>query len=182
MERCRRSFAPHHGQVQVRRCVGSNCGWQGSDLSKYSQKDDGRYRSQIPEEEAWSKPWERSRLIPAWRGASKRLASIAAWRAKLPPFRIKLRTPIGALLLINWMHTNSVLQKANACVLRHLVSGDLRRGSVGREPVAKLLGHPVDEYAQARRQLARVRIENMNRQRRGRKASEHLDQRAAGEL
>jgi hypothetical protein len=51
-----------------------------------------------------------------------------------------------------------------------------------REPVAKLLGHPVDEYAQAWRQLAGVRIESMDRQRRGRKASEHLDQRAAGEF
>jgi hypothetical protein len=69
----------------------------------------------------------------------------------LPPLGIKLRTSIGALLRVYWMHTNSVLQKTNACVLRHLVSGDSRHGLVGREPVAKLLRHPVDEHTQTRR-------------------------------
>src|ERR1700737_771636 len=93
MERCRGNFASHYGQVQVRRCVGSNCGWQGSDLSKYSQKDDGRYRSQIPEKETWSKPWERSRLISAWRGASKRLASMRHQNKTANPVTMRPRDP-----------------------------------------------------------------------------------------
>ena len=49
-------------------------------------------------------------------------------------------------------------------------------------PFAKPLGHPVDEHAQARRQLARAGIQDMDGQRPRWKVSEHLDQRTAGGL
>jgi NAD(P)-dependent dehydrogenase (short-subunit alcohol dehydrogenase family) len=51
-----------------------------------------------------------------------------------------------------------------------------------REPVAKLLGHPVYEHPQARRQLPRMGVEDVDGQRRRRKGGQHLDQRAAGKL
>jgi hypothetical protein len=51
-----------------------------------------------------------------------------------------------------------------------------------RVPVAELLGHPVYEHSQARRQLPRMGVEDVDRQRRRWKAGEHFDQRAAGKL
>src|SRR5712672_2528960 len=51
-----------------------------------------------------------------------------------------------------------------------------------RVPVAELLSHPVYKHSQARRQLPRMGVENVDRQRRWWKAGEHFDQRAAGKL
>ena len=51
-----------------------------------------------------------------------------------------------------------------------------------RVPVAELLGHPVYEHSQARRQLPRMGVEDVDRQRRRWKAGEHFDQRAAGAI
>ena len=48
--------------------------------------------------------------------------------------------------------------------------------------MAELLGHPVDEHSQARRQLPRMGVEDVDRQRRRWKTGQHLDQRAAGKL
>jgi hypothetical protein len=47
-----------------------------------------------------------------------------------------------------------------------------------RVPVAELLGHPIYEHSQARRQLPRMGVEDVDRQRRRWKAGEHFDQRA----
>src|SRR5260370_34103035 len=78
--------------------------------------------------------------------------------------------------------------KTNACVLRRLVAaGDQRHGIMRmsfsrRVPVAELLGHPVYEHSQARRQLPRMGVKEVDRQRRRWKAGQHFDQRAAGKL
>src|ERR1700683_2894720 len=48
-----------------------------------------------------------------------------------------------------------------------------------QRPTAVLFGHPVGEYPQARRQLARVRVENVDRQRSWREGRQDLDEGAA---
>jgi hypothetical protein len=79
--------------------------------------------------------------------------------------------------------------KANACVLRRIVAAGDKRGTglvrmsfSRRVPVAELLGHPVYEHSQARRQLPCMGVEDVDGRRRRRKAGEHFDQRAAGKL
>src|ERR1700676_2164570 len=85
--------------------------------------------------------------------------------------------------------TTEAKLKTNACVLRRVVAAGDKRGTglmrlsfSRRVPVAELLGHPVYEHSQARRQLPRMGVEDVDRQRRRWKAGEHFDQRAAGKL
>src|SRR3984893_18992159 len=77
--------------------------------------------------------------------------------------------------------------KTNACVLRRVVAAGDKRGMglmrvsfSRRVPVAELLGHPVYEHSQARRQLPRMGVEDVDRQRRRWKDGGHFDPRAAG--
>src|SRR3981189_1687717 len=77
--------------------------------------------------------------------------------------------------------------KTNAYVLRRVVAAGNKRGTglvrmscTRRVTVAELLGHPVYEHSQARRELPRMGVEDVDRQRRRGKAGEHVDHGARG--
>lgn len=86
--------------------------------------------------------------------------------------RLTDKTPFGCLRGVHALLQECVAQpRAGA---RHSAVGP-GIASVGCSTLCvhpELLGHPVDEYPQARRQLTRVRIEDVDRQRRRQKIGE----------